>query len=106
MVGPLGPQPDAGAVVEPQPPPGSVLLGNFEPLATPDALNPVLAHTPACDLQKSGDAAVAIAPVLGSQGHDDSGECIFVSPHGGHVTLCATWLADDMAGVGLRGAVL
>src|SRR3954469_8024948 len=67
MVGPLRPQPDAGAGVEPQPTAGPMLLGNLEPLATPDALNPVLAHTPACDLQQSRDPAVAIAPVFGRQ---------------------------------------
>jgi hypothetical protein len=106
MVGPLGPQPDAGSVIEPQPTAWSVLLGNLEPLATPDALNPVLAHTPACDLQKSGDPAIAIAPVLRGKDRDGSGEGILVSPDGRDVTLCPAWLADDPAGVALREAVL
>src|SRR3954470_15224338 len=51
MVGPLRAETNARAVIEPQPTPWPVLSGNFEPLATPDALNPVLAHAPACDLQ-------------------------------------------------------
>src|SRR4051794_37784321 len=106
VVGPLRAETNAGAVVEPQPTAWPMLLGHLEPLATPDALNPVLAHTPACDLQQSGDATVAIAPILRGKGHDGSGECIFVSPHRGHVALGPTGLADQAAGVALREAVL
>src|SRR4051794_14856655 len=36
----LGPQPNAGAVREPQPPALGLLLGHFEPLAAPDPLDP------------------------------------------------------------------
>src|SRR4051794_22748202 len=61
MVGPLRAETNAGAVVEPQPTAWPMLLGHLEPLTAPDALNPVLAHMPACDLQQSGDAAIVQA---------------------------------------------
>src|SRR3954453_24257848 len=87
VVGPLRAAPNAGAVVEPQPTAWPMLLGHLEPLTAPAALNPVLAHTPACDLQQSGDPAIAIAPILSGKGHDGSGESILVSPDRGDVTL-------------------
>jgi hypothetical protein len=101
VIGPFRPQPDAGAVVEPQPTAWLVLLGNLEPLAAPDALYPVLAHVPACHLQQGGDPAVATTPILTGKGHDGSGESILVSPDGGDVTLRPAWLADEAAGVAL-----
>ena len=80
--------------------------GDLQPLATPDPLNPVLAHPPAVCLQQRGDASVAIAPILGGQGNDGSGQPILVGRHGGHVALRAAVLADDPAGVTFREAVL
>ena len=80
--------------------------GDLQPLATPDPLNPVLAHPPAVCLQQRGDASVAIAPILGRQGNDGSGQPILVCRHGGHVALRAAVLADDPAGVTFREAVL
>lgn len=41
-----------------------------------------------------------------NNGDDGMGQGIFVSPNGGHVTLCLTGLADDAAGVALREVVL
>src|ERR671917_624757 len=93
VIGSLGPQPDAGAVVEPEPASGSVLLRDLEPFTAPDALNPIPAHAPARDLQQGGDPPVAVAAVLGGKGHDRSGECILVSSEGGHIALRPTWLA-------------
>jgi hypothetical protein len=51
VMGSLGPQPNAGAVVEPQPASRLMLLGHLQPLTAPDALYPIPAHTPACCLQ-------------------------------------------------------
>ena len=63
-------QPFARAVVQPEAAAGSLSAGDLQPLATPDTLNPVLAHLPARCPQQRGDAAVAIAPVLGRQSDD------------------------------------
>ncbi len=66
-------------------------------------MNPVLAHRPAACRQQRGDAAVAVAPVLGRQGDDGAGQRILVRQH---VALRAPVLADDPAGVTFRGTVL
>ena len=100
------PQPHAGAIVQPQPASRPMLLRNLEPLTTPDPLNPVFPHLPARCLQQRGDAAIAVASVLGRQGDDGTGQPILVDRHGGHVALRAAVLADDPAGVALREAVL
>jgi len=76
-----------------------MLLRDLEPLTTPDPLNPVLAHLPARCLQQRGDAAVAVASVLGCQGDDGAGQRILVSRYRGHVALRATVLANDPAGM-------
>lgn len=99
-------QPHARTVVQPKPAARPVLLRDFEPLATPDSLNPILAHLPTACSQQRGDAAVAVAPVLGRHGDDGSGQPILVGRHGRHVALRAAVLTDDPAGVTFREAVL
>ncbi len=79
---------------------------DLQPLATPDALNPVLAHLPTVCSQQRGDAAVAIAPVLGRQSNNGAGQFILVGQHGRHVALRAAVLTDDPAGVTFRETVL
>jgi hypothetical protein len=96
-------QPFARTVVQPKPAARPVLLRDFEPLATPDALNPILAHPPTICSQQRSDAAVSITPVLGRQGDDSSGQRILVD---WHVALRASVLTDDPAGVTFREAVL
>ena len=80
--------------------------GDLQPLATPDALNPILAHLPPVCLQQSRDAAVAVAPILGRQGDDGAGQRILVGRQRRHVALRAPMLADNPAGVTFREAVL
>src|SRR3954471_20631220 len=106
MVGSFRSEPDARAVVEPQPGAWLVFLGNLQPLATPDALHPILAHMPARDLEQGGDPPVAVAAILGSKGHDGSGKRVLVSSDSGNVPLRPSRLADDPAGLALREAVL
>ena len=98
-------QPNARTVVQPKSAAWSMPLRDLEPLATPDALNPVLAHLPAVCLQQRGDAAVAVAPVLGRQGDDGLGQCILIGRHGRHGALRAAVLTDDPAGVTFRETV-
>ncbi len=47
MVGIFWSQPDAGSVIEPEPPFLRLLLWDFEPLLPPDSLDPLLVHSPA-----------------------------------------------------------
>jgi hypothetical protein len=67
-------QPHARTVVQPEPAAGSMSVGDLQPLATPNALNPILADLPAICLQQRGEAAVAVAPVFGRQGDDGAGQ--------------------------------
>ena len=51
MVGPLGAQPDAGTVVEPQPASFRLLRRDFEALTAPDAHHPAMTDLPALGLE-------------------------------------------------------
>src|SRR6516164_7992688 len=104
MVRPRRPEPHTRSIVEPQPPARFLLLWNFQPLTTPDSLDPVLAHSPACALQQCGDAAIAITPVLLSKFSNSLGQLIFVFPLGRSVALRAAWLIHQPARMTLRHA--
>lgn len=93
MVRPLGPQPHARTVSEPQPPPLGLPLGYLEPLPPPDALHLAAGHDPACPLQEGGDAPVAIVPVLTRQLHDVSREPRLVVSGAGRLALGGAMLA-------------
>src|SRR4051794_38188360 len=97
----LGPQPNAGAVREPQPPALGLLLGHFEPLAAPDPLEPLVVHKPARIAQKSGDLAVAVAAILASEFDQVGGELLFVVSAPRRFALCRAVLAERPAGAAL-----
>ena len=60
MIGALGTQPHARAIVEPQPAPWLLSLRNFQPFAPPDALYPIVANPPSRTLQQRRNATIAI----------------------------------------------
>ena len=74
-----------------------LLLGNLQPLATPDPFDPVLAQQPARMLQQCRDPAIAVAAILAGQHNDGLGERIFVVPLRRPVTLRAAWLFHHSA---------
>src|SRR5271156_1475917 len=78
MVGMHRPQPNARAVVEPQPASWSLPLRNLQALTSPDALDAVLADPPAVALQERRDAAIAIPAILTGKIDDGSRKSIFV----------------------------
>jgi len=68
VVGVLGPQPQAGAVRQPEPATLGLLFGDLEPLSAPDPLHPLVVDHPAGrGPQQLGDLAVAVAAVLARQ---------------------------------------
>jgi len=67
VVGMLCPQTNAGAICEPEAAPFGLLLGNLQPLTSPDPLDPRVADQPAGITQQGSDLAVAIAAVLSSK---------------------------------------
>src|SRR5262249_44210862 len=64
VVGALGPQPDAGSVTQPQPGALGLPGGDLQPLASPDALDPLVVDQPAGPAQQLGNLAIAIAAIL------------------------------------------
>jgi hypothetical protein len=64
MIALLRPQPDARSVGQPEPAALGLLMGNLQPLASPDTLDPLVVDCPARLAQQCGDLAIAIAAVL------------------------------------------
>jgi hypothetical protein len=58
------PQPDARSVRQPEPAALGLLMGDLQPLALPDTLDPLVVDCPASLAQQRGDLAIAIAAVL------------------------------------------
>src|SRR5262245_36585500 len=73
----LRPQPDARSVRQPEPAALRLLMGNLEPLASPDTLDPLVVDEPAGLPQQPGDLAIAVAAVLASK-LDISRQTLFV----------------------------
>jgi len=61
------PKPDARSVVEPEPSPLRLLFRHFKALLPPDTLHSLVVHSPALPVQKYGDSAVSVAPILAGQ---------------------------------------
>ena len=83
-----------------------MFLGNFEPLTAPDALDPVTTYVPARFFQQRVDPSIAVSTILGSQRNNGLCQRIFVSTQNDRVTLRATRLANEPAGLALREIIL
>ena len=101
----LWPQPNARAVVQPQPASGALFLRDSQALPAPDAAHPVRANVPACISKQGRDPAVAVTAILRSKRNDGAGEAIFVSTNSGDVSLRSPRLADDAAGPAFRETI-
>ena len=84
MVRVFRPQPDAGAIGQPEPALLRLLLWNLQTLAPPDPLDPLVIDDPAGGgAQKLGDLPIAIPAVLPDKFNDISNEIFLViSPLG------------------------
>ena len=78
MIAVLGPEPDAGAVVQPEATTLWLPGGNLQPLASPDPLDPLVVDEPAGPAQQLGDLAVAIAAILAGQFNEIGCEPLFI----------------------------
>jgi hypothetical protein len=64
MIAVLRPQPNARSVGQPEPAALGLLMGNLQPLALPDTLDPLVVDDPTRLAQQFGDLEIAIAAVL------------------------------------------
>jgi hypothetical protein len=74
MVRVLRPQPQARAIMEPEPALLGLLPRDLQPLPSPDPLDPLAVHRPARLPQQGGDPAVAVAAVPGGERDDVGGQ--------------------------------
>jgi hypothetical protein len=66
----LGAKADAGAVVQPETTAPGLPGRNLRPLASPDALDPLVVDEPTGPAQQLGDFAIAVAAILTGQFED------------------------------------
>ena len=64
MIALLRPQPDARSVGQPEPAALGLLMRDLQPLASPDALDPLVVDYPARLAQQPCDLAIAVSAVL------------------------------------------
>jgi hypothetical protein len=102
VVGALRPQPDAGSVRQPQPPTFGLPPWDFQPLASPDPLDPLVVDDPARGRpQQLRDLAVAVTAIPPGEVDDVGGEPLLVvaAPRG--LALRRAVLAERRAGATL-----
>ncbi len=97
-------EPHTRAIVEPQPAARLLLLWNLQPLATPDTLHAILAHSPAGSLEQRRDPAIPITAVLAGKLDDRLRECIFVFTPYRTIALRTARLVRQPASPALRQA--
>ena len=101
VVRPLRPEPDTGAVGQPQPPAPWLARRHFEPLAPPDALDPLGVHHPALGPQQGRDLAIAVAAILARERDDVRRQPLFVLSAPRRLALRRAVLAERRADAAL-----
>ena len=106
MVRVLGAQTHAGPVGEPQSATLGLPVGNLEPFAPPDPLDPLVVHQPAGVAQQGRDLAVAVAAVLPGKLDDVGRQPLFVVAALRCLALRRAMLAERRTGATLGYAKL
>ena len=117
MVGMFGPQPDAGAVVQPNPALLCLFLWDFKPFPPPDPLDhcpavvclqttrgALVIYVPASIVQQARDHPIAVAAELPRQLDDVLGQPFFIWQAAGHLALRGAMLPECAADPALRYA--
>lgn len=102
MVGPFCPQPDAGSVAQPKPPPLRLPGRYLQPLAPPKALDPLVVDLPAGLPKQGGDPAIAVSAILTGQLDHVRDQPGLVITSTRDTTLRGAVLAEHPAGPALR----
>jgi hypothetical protein len=100
------PEPYTRSIVEPQPSSWLLPFRYLQPLTTPDAFDPVLAHLPAGSLEQRRDPAVPVTSILAGKSNDGLSQTIFVFALCRLVALRAPGLPQQMARMSLTYATL
>ena len=101
MVAPLRPEPDTGAVVQPETALLWLFLRDFQPLAPPDPLDPLPVHVPARLVEKPRHHPVAVASVRAGQLDDVFGQAFLVRSASRDLALGRAVLPENTAGPAL-----
>ena len=104
MIGPAWPQTDAGSVVEPQPVSLRLLLGDLQPLPSPDTLDPLGVHMPSFGPEHGSNPPIAISAVLAGQTDDCGRQGLFIMSATRTLALGRAVLTDNSARSPLRDA--
>ena len=101
-----GPEPDTRPIIEPQTSAFRLLLGNLQPLLTPDAFHPLMIDPPTLSLEQGGDATIPITPVPFGKLNNFVPESLFGIRPPGYEPLGRPRLTDYPAGTPLRNSQL
>ena len=101
MIAVLRPQPNAGALVEPQTATLGLSRRHLQPLASPDPLDPLVVDQPTSPAQQLGDLAIAVATVLPGQFDDVGGQPLLVVTAVRDLALRRAMLTERRAGATL-----
>jgi hypothetical protein len=101
MIALLRAQPNARSVGQPEPAALGLLMGNLQPLASPDTLDPLVVDCPARLAQERGDLAVAVAAVLPSKLNNIGRETLLVVTTTRDLALCRAMLPERRTGATL-----
>ena len=96
------PEPDAGAVIQPEPDPFGLFVEYLEPLPAPGSLHALVVHVPALVPEKGRYPPVAVAAVLSGQVEDRPCQGGLVVTLDQCPALGRSGLTDDLAGPPLR----
>src|SRR5262249_6358744 len=88
-------------VGQPEPAALGLLMGNLQPLTSPDPLDPLVVDCPAYLAQELGDLAIAIAAVLPSKLNNIGGETLLLLPTARDLALRRAMLPQRRTGATL-----
>jgi hypothetical protein len=101
MIAVLRPQSNARSVGQPEPAALGLLGWDLQPLASPDALDPLVVDNPARLAQELGDLAIAIAAVLPGKLDNIGGETLLVVTTARDLALRRAMLPERRTGATL-----
>jgi hypothetical protein len=97
----LWPQPNARSVGQPEPAALGLFIGDLQPLALPDTLNPLVVDRPASLAQQPSDLAIAVATVLPGKLDNIGRKTLLVVTTARDLALCRAMLPERRTGATL-----